>query len=62
MLTGYVLCVPLKTKMSEEIIQSYIDYTYSKFGGSLKMLSGNGLSLKIKSLNKYPKNLNKSTK
>ena len=37
MLTGYVLCVPLKTKTAEEVIQAYIDNVYSKFGGSLKM-------------------------
>ena len=36
MLTGYVFCVPLKTKTSEEVIQAYIDNVYSKFGGSLK--------------------------
>ena len=36
MLTGYVFCVPLKTKMAEEVIQAYIDNVYSKFGGSLK--------------------------
>ena len=36
MLTGYVFCVPLKTKTAEEVIQAYIDNVYSKFGGSLK--------------------------
>ena len=36
MLTGYVFCVHLKTKTSEEVIQAYIDNVYSKFGGSLK--------------------------
>ena len=35
MLTGYVFCVPLKTKTSE-VIQAYIDNVNSKFGGSLK--------------------------
>ena len=35
MLTGYVFCVPLKTKTSEEVIQAYIDNVYSKFGGSI---------------------------
>ena len=42
MLTGYMFCIPLKTKAAEEVIQAYIDYVYSKFGGSLKMLSDNG--------------------
>ena len=41
MLTGYVFCVPLKTKTAEEVIQAKIDNVYSKFGGSLKMLSDN---------------------
>ena len=34
--TGYVFCVPLKTKAAEVVIQAYIDNVYSKFGGSLK--------------------------
>ena len=41
-------CVPLKTKMTEEVIQAYIDNVYSKFGGSLKMLSDNGTRFKNK--------------
>ena len=36
MLTGYVFCVPLKTKTAEEVPQAYIDHVYSRFGGSLK--------------------------
>ena len=48
MLTGYVFCVPLKTKTAEEVIQAYIDNVYSKFGGSLKMLSDNGTNFKNK--------------
>ena len=45
MLTGYVFCVPLRTKTSE-VIQAYIDNVYSKFRGSLKMLSDNGTKFK----------------
>ena len=41
MLTGYVFCIPLKNKTAEEVIQAYIDHVYSKFVGSLKMLSDN---------------------
>ena len=48
MLTGYVFCAPLKTKMAEEVIQAYIDNVYSKFGGFLKMLSDNGSEFKNK--------------
>ena len=39
---------PLKTKTAEEVIQAYIDNVYSKFAGSLKMLSDNGTELKNK--------------
>ena len=46
MLTGYVFCVPLKTKTAEEVIQAYIDNVYSKFWGSIKILSDNGTELK----------------
>ena len=52
MLTGYVFCVPLKTETAEEVIPAYIDNIYSKFGGSMKILSDNGTEFKIKSLNK----------
>ena len=52
MLTGYVFCVPLKTKTAEEVIQAYIDNVYAKFGGSLKILSDNGTDLKTNFSNK----------
>ena len=55
MLTGYVSCVPLKTKAAEEVTQAYIDNVYSKFRGALKILSDNGTEFKnsgIKFLNK----------
>ena len=48
MLTGYVICVPLKTKTAEEVIQANIDNVYNKIGGSLKMLSDNGTEFKNK--------------
>ena len=47
MLTGYVFCVPLKTKTAE-VLQAYIDNIYSRFGGSLKMLTDNGTEFKNK--------------
>ena len=46
MLTGYTFCVPLKTKTASEVVKAYIDNVYSKFGGSLKMLSDNGTEFK----------------
>ena len=38
MLTGYIFCIPLKTKQASEVLQAYIDNIYAKFGGSLKIL------------------------
>ena len=57
MLTGYVFCVPLKTKAAEEVIQAYIDNVYSKFGGSLKMSSDNGTEFKNKVFEQVSKEL-----
>ena len=57
MLTGYVFCVPLKTKAAEEVIQAYIDNVYSKFRGSLKMLSDNGTEFKNKMFEQVAKEL-----
>ena len=48
MLTGYVFCIPLKTKTAEEVLQAYIDKVYLKFGGSMKILSDNGTEFKNK--------------
>ena len=46
MLTGYIFCIPLKTKQANEVLQAYIDNVYAKFGGSLKILSDNGTAFK----------------
>ena len=48
MLTGYVFYISLKTKTAEEVLQAYVDNVYSKFGGSMKILSDNGTELKNK--------------
>ena len=50
MLTGYVFCIPLKTKTAEEVLQAYIDNVYSKFGGSMNILSDNGTEFQKKNL------------
>ena len=57
MLTGYVFFVPLKTKATEEVIQAYIDNVYSKFGGSLKMLSDDSTEFKNKVFEQVAKEL-----
>ena len=46
MLMGYVFCVPLKFKSAPEVVQVYIDHVYAKFGGSLQVLSDNGMEFK----------------
>ena len=51
MLTGYVFCIPLKTKTAEEVLQTYVDNMYiRKFGRSIKILSDNGTEFKKKIL------------
>ena len=57
MLTGYVFCTPLKTKTAEEVLQAYIDNIYSKFGGSLKILSDNGTEFKNRIFEQVAKEL-----
>ena len=57
MLTGYVFCIPLKTKTAEEVTQAYIDNVYSKFGGSLKILCDNGTEFKNKVFEQVAKEL-----
>ena len=57
MLTGYVFCIPLKTKIAEEVLQVYIDNGYSKFGGSMKILSDNGTEFKNKIFEQVAKEL-----
>ena len=48
MLTGFKWCVPLKTKTAEEVSKAYLDLIYSNFGGSVKIMMGNGTEFKNK--------------
>ena len=57
MLMSYVFCIPLKTKNAEEVIQAYIDNMYSKFGGSLKMLSDNSTEFRNRVFEQVAKEL-----
>ena len=57
MLTGYIFCMPLKTKQASEVLQAYIDNIYAKFGGSLKILSDNGTEFKNQLFEKIAKEL-----
>ena len=57
MTMGYVFCIPLKTKTAEEVLQAYVDNVYSKFGGSMKILSDNGTEFKNKIFEQVAKEL-----
>ena len=57
MLMGYVFCVPLKNKTAEEVVQAYIDNIYSKFGGSMEILSDNSTEFKNKIFEQVAKEL-----
>ena len=46
--TSYIFCIPLKSKTAQEVVQAYLHHVYSKFGGSEKILSDNGIEFKNK--------------
>ena len=45
-MTGYVFCIPLKTKTAEEIMDKYLTHIVITFGNSRKILSDNGTDFK----------------
>ena len=47
----------LKTKTAEEVLQAYVDNVYSKFGGSIKILSDNGTEFENKIFEQVAKEL-----
>ena len=49
--TGFVFCIPLKTKSAEDVVQAYIDRVYSQFRGSEKVLMDNGTEFKNRLIN-----------
>ena len=57
MLTGLVFCGPLKSKKAEEVIQTYLNEVYFRFGGSKKILSDNGMKFKNKMFEEVVKKL-----
>ena len=46
MLTGFIWCIPLKSKKADEVVKAYLDHIYSLFGGSVKILTDNGTVFK----------------
>ena len=47
MLTGFTWCVPLKTKTADKVVTAYKNHIACPFGGSVKILTDNGLSSRI---------------
>ena len=48
MLTGFTFCIPLKSKHTEDIINTYINHICCSFGPSKKILTDNGTEFKNK--------------
>ena len=59
--TGFVFCIPLKTKSAEDVVQAYIDKVYSQFGGPEKVLTDNGTEFKNKLINEVCEQLGGKT-
>ena len=55
--TGFVFCIPLKTKSAEDVVRAYIDRVYSQLGGSEKVLTYNGTEFKNKLINEVSEQL-----
>ena len=48
MLTGFMFCIPLKSKHAKDVIKAYIDHICCTFGPSRKILTDNGTEFKNK--------------
>ena len=48
MLTGFMFCIPLKSKCAEDVIKAYIDHICCTFGPSRKILTDNSNEFKNK--------------
>ena len=46
--TGFTWCIPLKTKTAAEVVTAYKNHIYCNFGGSVKILTDNGMEFKNK--------------
>ena len=57
MLTGFTWYIPLKTKTAEDVSKAYLDHIYGNFGGSVKILMGNGTEFKNKLFKEVVKKL-----
>ena len=57
MFTGYTFCIPISNKMAKTVLKAYMENVYCHFGGSLKILSDNGIKFKNKLMEKVSKEL-----
>ena len=57
MLTGYVFCIPLKTKTAEEVLKAYINNVFFQIWWINKKLSDNGTEFKNKIFEQVAKEL-----
>ena len=48
MFTGYTFCIQIPNKMAKTVLKAYMDNVYCQFGGSIKILSDNGIEFKNK--------------
>ena len=61
LLTGFIFCAPLKSKMAKEIVQVYLNEVYYRFGGSRKILPDNSTEFKNKMFQEVSKKLGFTT-
>ena len=57
MFTGYTFCIPIPNKKAETVLKAYMDHVYCKYGGSLKILSDNGMEFKNRLMEEVSKEL-----
>ena len=46
MLTGFTWCIPIKSKKATDVARAYLQHVYSILGGSMKILTDNGIEFK----------------
>ena len=46
MVTGFTLCIPIKSKKAADVARAYMQHVYSVLGGSTKILTDNGTEFK----------------
>ena len=55
--TSYVFAIPVKEKLAENVVQTYLSGIFAHSGSSIAILSDNGTELKMHSLHMPVNNL-----